>query len=109
MPFVSVVKKPLAKGLKVDGLVDPTLQAEMEAMAALYANAIRSTASAVDVAKKIMDAQARGATADLRLFQEVLAAEVTSSANSSARSLSVKATRNAVAAFSRSHRLTRHG
>jgi hypothetical protein len=77
MPFVSVVKKPLAKGLKVDGLIDETLQAEMEAMAALYANAIRRTASAVDVAKKIMDAQARGTTADLRLFQEVLASEVT--------------------------------
>ena len=83
MPFVS--SKPVAKAGEI---IDPQLLADVEALQALYGDAFRTVASAVQVARRAMELQQRGQVSDLRLFQEVLASEIAGGLREAMRSVS---------------------
>lgn len=73
MAFVSL--KPVAKAGEI---IDPELLADVDVLQALYRDAFRRIASSAEIARRLLDAQQAGGTADLRLFQEVLAGELSS-------------------------------
>lgn len=63
--------EPVAKG--IEDIVDEDLLADIEALSALYTNAITGLSAAVREARRLLAEQGRSGNLDLRLFQEVFA------------------------------------
>lgn len=69
-------------------IIDPELEAEIDALKNVYAESIKAMQDAVQRARNIMANQQTTGATDLRLFQEVLSAEVVRALQSSLRDVS---------------------
>lgn len=84
MPFVTHKPQPAHKHTEacnhdepvlkaIEDIVDPDLLADIEALSALYTNAITGLGAALREARRLLAEQGRTGNLDLRLFQEVFA------------------------------------
>ena len=73
---------------KAGEIIDPELEAEIDALVDVYGDTIKQMQQAVERARQIMLNQQATGTLDLRLFQEVLATEVVKALQTALRDVS---------------------